>query len=146
MKQTFLAVATLCFAVCSGCTRSGSVTTWGNSTSYKQATGYEFNYGAAGFDGIPDIIIFCRVQVGNQPAPSFKYKWESTTPSSYTFTINGTSVAPSKGQFLFYVNDTNGEPKKIEIERSQAAEILKADHEGYIKFWNDNVEPKLKRS
>ena len=144
MNNALGTVAALWLLCCSGCDQTNSaVSIWGNSASYIKSTGYEFNYGGAGYENVPDIIIFCRTKVGDKETPTFKYQFSSSNGTSYQVIINGTVVNPPKGTFVFYVNDREGKSKEIKIERSAALRILKADHEEYIKFWDDHVAPML---
>ena len=122
-----------------------AVNLWGDSQSYTRASGYEFNYSAAGHDGVPEIIVFCKVQEENKPLPAFSYQVGSTSPHSYSVTINGLPVDVDENDFAFYVNDADGKPRRLKIDRAVGAKVLASDHEGYIKFWNDVVEPQLKR-
>ena len=120
------------------------VTVWGNSQSYTQDSGYEFNYGAAGHDAIPEVIVFCKVQEGGKRVPNFAYQVTSKTPTSYGVTIDGRPANVPEGGFKFYVNDAEGKPRALNIERSVGEKILNATPQGYIDFWNNLVAPQLK--
>jgi hypothetical protein len=147
MKPSLFATAVSCLVICAGCGRNNHpVTIAGNVSSYEKTTGYEFNYASAGYGKAPEIIVFCRVRVADKPVPCFTHKITSRESSSYEVIINGTPITPPADRFVLYVNDKNGNPKEIEIERAEAIRILKADHEEYIKIWNEHVEPKLGES
>jgi len=118
---------------------------WGIGDSFTRASGYEFNNFGAGHDGIPEIIVFCKVQEGNKHLPTFAYQVGSSDAYSYWVTINKQPLDVDENDFAFYVNDAEGKPRRLNLDREVGAKVLDMDHEGYIKFWNEVVEPQLKK-